>query len=220
MIKSVIFDMDGILIDSVPLWRKAKKEIFFELDFKISEEEHNKIMGYSINEAVSHLSEVYFFDNISKDKIIEKIENRVIELILSKGEVNLGIKEILDFCYKNFSQIGLASSSSYKVIDTVITKLNFKKYFKVICSAQDESFGKPHPAVYITALEKLGVGCQNCLVVEDSFNGVLAAKSAKIKCVAIPNEFSVGDKRFVIADYVANPLDFSYDIIEYIRKNI
>ncbi len=220
MIKTVIFDMDGILIDSVPLWRRAKREIFSELGFEIIEEEHNKTMGYTITETVSRWFELYLFENVSEREVIEKIENRIIELIEEEGKMISGIKEVVDFCYKNFVQIGLASSSSHKVIDTVLTKLNFKNYFQVVCSAQDESFGKPHPAVYITALEKLRVKYYDCLVIEDSFNGLLAAKAAKIKCIAIPNEFSIRDERFVIADYVANSLDFSSDIIKYIKKNV
>ena len=202
MIKKIIFDMDGILIDSVPLWRRAKKEVFDDLNFELTEKQQNETMGYSIEETVAHWFSLNSFDNVSQREVVEKIQSRVIELIKKEGKMILGIEDVLKFANNNFSQIGLASSSSYMVIDAILEKLNFKKYFQVVCSAQDEEFGKPHPAVYIAALRKLKIKYHECVVIEDSLQGVLSAKSAKIKCLAIPNKYCRNDNRLIIADYV------------------
>ncbi len=219
MIKVIIFDMDGVLIDSVPLWRQAEREVFAELGFFITKEQQSKTLGLAIREIVTYWSEFHDFSGISVNEIAGKIESRAIELINERGKMTEGIEEVLKYAYENFSNVGLASSSSYSVINAVLTKLNFKKYFSVVRSVQDEEFGKPHPAVYMSALKKLEVSPWECLVLEDSLQGVLSAKAARTKCLALPNKYLIGDNRFIIADYVlTESKKYSLDALDYIRN--
>ena len=221
MIKAIIFDMDGVLIDSVSLWRQAEREVFAEYGFFVTKKQQTETLGLSIREIVAYWSKFYNFSGASVNEIADRIEYRTIELINQKGKMIDGIEKVLKYAYKNFSNVGLASSSSYSVINAILTKLNFKKYFSVVRSVQDEKFGKPHPAVYISVIKKLGALPWECLVLEDSLHGVLAAKSARARCIALPNKYLRGDNRFIIADYVfTDPKRFSLDALEYIKKSL
>ena len=110
--------------------------------------------------------------------------------------------------------IGVASSSPPALIDTVIDKLGIRTYFQVLCSAMDEEFGKPHPAVYLTTAARLGVEPHECLVFEDSMTGVRAAKAAGMTTVAVPAAHQYEDGRFTEADLKLRSLnDFSWDMV-------
>ena len=104
----------------------------------------------------------------------------------------------LEFFQQQNVKIALASSSSYTLIEVVLNQLGIYEDFRVICSATEEEYGKPHPSVYLTTAKKLQVLREECLVLEDSLNGVLAAKAARMICIAIP-ESNDSDK-FAIAD--------------------
>ena len=97
--------------------------------------------------------------------------------------------------------MGLASSSTYRLIDCTLESLGLKDFFEVIHSAQEEALGKPHPAVYLSAAAKLGVAASGCLAIEHSLNGVIAAKAARMTVVAIPEAHQQSDPRFAVADH-------------------
>jgi len=103
-------------------------------------------------------------------------------------------------------KIALASSSAYSIIDTVLNRLGIKEVFEEIYSAAEEEYGKPHPGVYLTTAKKLQIKPQECLVLEDSLNGVIAAKAAQMKCVAIPELFPDYHPKYIIADLVMKSL--------------
>ena len=104
-------------------------------------------------------------------------------------------------------KVALASSSAYRVIRAVVERLGLADAFDLIYSAEEEEYGKPHPGVYLTTAHRLGVAPTRCLAVEDSLNGVLAAKAARMKCVAIPEAEARHDPRFAIADTVLDSLN-------------
>ena len=113
--------------------------------------------------------------------------------------------------------IAINSASDYSLIQVVIDKLELTKYITIIHSGQEEEYGKPHPGGYINTSIKLGVQPDECLVFEDSLNGVLSAKSARMKCVAIPEEHNKDNPKFSIADIKLSSLDqFNDDIFEEI----
>ena len=215
MIKAVIFDMDGLLIDSEPLWREACIKVFTKLNVPLTIKRAQETMGLRVDEVVEHWYALYPWGNLEKEKVVAEIVDAVINLIKSKGEMMEGVHEIIDLFESQHMPMAIASSSSVAIINTVLDKINVREKMKVIHSAEHEPYGKPHPGVYITTAEKLGFLPTECLAFEDSPNGVLSAKSAKMKCVAVPELSSKNDKRILIADLVLNSLlDFKLETIE------
>jgi len=207
MIKAVIFDMDGLLIDSEPVWREAEKEIFSLVGMTLTDEMCFETVGLRIDEVVRHWKNKFSWDNYSESEIEEKIIQKVIELIKEKCKVLPGVYEAIHFFKKKNIPLAIASASAVPIIETVVEKLNIKNEFNVIHSAQNEPFGKPHPVVYLSTAKLLGVDPVHCLVFEDSFNGVIAAKAARMKVVAVPEDIHYGEERFHAADWQLRTLE-------------
>lgn len=215
MIEAVIFDMDGLLIDSEPFWREAELQVFPEVGITITEEMWKETIGIRLNEVIDRYYAMFPWnlEKFSKREVENRISDHVIDLIYQKGVRMEGVGEILDFFQKKPVKMALASSSDFKIIDAILDKLELRSYFGVIHSAEAEPFGKPHPAVYISTSQKLNIAPLHCLAFEDSINGLLSAKSARMKCVAVPGDSLKNDKRLGIADVVLSSLaDFDEEI--------
>ncbi len=115
--------------------------------------------------------------------------------------------QILKFLSTKTTNIAIASSSEYSIIQEVVERLDIEKYFPIIHSAEEEQYGKPHPAVYLSACKKIGVIPEECITFEDSLNGVISAKSAKITCIAVPEDVNKGNPKFAIADIILDSLE-------------
>lgn len=200
MIKAVIYDMDGLIIDSEPLWQEAEIEIFRKVKLNLTAQDCIKTMGLRTDEVVDYWFRRFPWEGPSKSEISSAIMNRVIELIKEKGELMEGVESSLNFIKSRGVKMALASSSSYEIIDTVLNKFDLRDRFELRYSSHEEEFGKPHPAVYISTAKRLKVAPVECLAIEDSLNGVLAAKAAKMTCIAIPDETARQDMRYSIAD--------------------
>lgn len=202
MISAVIFDMDGIIIDSEPFWKEAETGIFNKLGVPLTPQMCETTTGMRLAD-VSKLWHTEFpwdLDKVPFEKVNNDIVGTLIELIKNKGIINKGIPELLEFLKSRNLPLALASSSDKKIIDAVLDKFGIRNYFKVIHSAEFEQYGKPHPAIYLTTAEKLGFNPVNCLAIEDSFNGVLAAVAARMKVAAIPDIYNFYNPKFNIAD--------------------
>lgn len=205
-IQAAIFDMDGLLIDSEPLWQDAEIEVFGTVGIPMTREIAMRTMGLRVDEVVEYWFHLHPWENKSKEQVANEIVEKLIEHVKKSGTPLPGAIDAINFFKNNNLPIAIASSSSMKIIDAVVDKLGIRDLINIFCSAEFELYGKPHPGVYLNACEKLGINPKNCVAFEDSINGVLSAKSAKIKCIAIPNKDAVGDKRFAIADYEAPTL--------------
>jgi HAD superfamily hydrolase (TIGR01509 family) len=214
MLQAIIFDMDGLLIDSEPIWREAEKEIFAEVGITLTDEMCFTTVGLRIDEVVNHWHAKFPWENPSQEIIKEKVIDKVIELILQKGEILPGVIQTIEYFYSKNYPLAIASASSMRIIDAVTEKLKIKKYFTIIHSAEFEEYGKPHPAVFISTAKKLNVLPQNCLVFEDSLNGVIAAKAARMKVIAVPEPIHFENLKFNIADLkLKSLLDFDSSTI-------
>jgi sugar-phosphatase len=196
----VIFDMDGLLIDSEPYWKMAEKEVFGKLGLSLTDDLLRNVMGFRLSEVVQH----WYHYQPWKEPNFEQTEKDVLDcvkhLIKQEADAMPGVYEILDYCKQNNLKIALASSSAMELIEVVIDKLNIREYFDVLWSAQYEDYGKPHPAIFLSVAQKLNISPKDCIVFEDAINGVLAAKAARMYCIAVPEEISFNDPRFAIAD--------------------
>jgi beta-phosphoglucomutase-like phosphatase (HAD superfamily) len=206
MIEAVIFDMDGLLIDSEPLWQEAEVEIYNKIGVPMTVEMAKTTMGMRLDEVVSHWHKRYPWESPSLETVADELTAMVIEMIRESGVAREGVYETIAICEAARLPMAIASSSTMTMIQAVITKLGIAKNIQVIRSAHDEDYGKPHPAVYISTAKDLGVHPNHCLVFEDSANGVLSAKAAKMQCIAVPEPEERSNKRFAIADAVLGSL--------------
>lgn len=185
-LNTVIFDMDGLLIDSEPLWGQAAEEILAQFKVKLTAEQYHLHTGLRTRE---FLTWWFAYFNISPTHL-DKAENDLIDLVMYKIGQNPrfmpGVPYIIDFFRERRFNIGLASSSPMRLIDFVENLGQMKGCFQVKTSAEFLSHGKPHPQVYLNCAEQLGASPLQCVAFEDSFNGMIAAKAARMKCVVVP----------------------------------
>ncbi|PUZ29503.1 hexitol phosphatase HxpB [Chitinophaga parva] len=200
MINTVIFDMDGLLIDSEPLWAEAMQEVFAKLGVNLTKEQYAQTTGLRTQEVVTYWHNHFKWESDSPDKVTNDILDTVTRKILEKGRPMEGMQYILDFFRQRPFKIGLASSSPMRLIDAVLDHFNIRSYFDAVTSAEFESNGKPHPAVYISCAKALGSDVLQCLAFEDSAAGMTAAKAARMKVVVVPDEHVRAQPRFGLAD--------------------
>lgn len=201
MIKAVIYDMDGVIIDSEPLWREALIHCFNKVGFDFSQDKCRVTQGMRLIEVVEYWYAHQPWQGTTLEEVEQDILNKVTELITEKGIAMDGVYESLELFKTKGYKIALASSSASSLINVVLDKLKIRDEFEVIKSAEFLKFGKPHPEVFINTAEDLDVSPINCLVIEDSFHGVLAAKAAVMQVIAVPEEKYYNDPRFSIAEH-------------------
>lgn len=199
--------MDGVLIDSEPLWKIAEVEAFAKVGLDLTHTDCEETVGLRIDEVVKMWHAKVGWTSKTLLEVENDIINTLIREIKHQGRELDGVLNALDKIQESGLKIGLATSSANRVIDAVLEKLGIANYFDVLHSAEHEEYGKPHPAVFMTAAKKLAINPIDCLVIEDSFNGVLAAKSARMKVVAIPEKTHQYDERLKISDKILPSLN-------------
>lgn len=199
-LNTVIFDMDGLLIDSEPLWFEAAQESFQKFNVCIEEEAYNTTTGLRTPEFLQHWFKIF---NINPKHLLETetdILDRVIQKINTKGKMMNGVEHAINIFAQSGFKIGLASSSPFSVIHAVLEKINLKNKFTAMASAENLAYGKPHPQVFLDCAHALNSEPSSCICVEDSFNGLIAAKAAKMKCIIVPHPSQYEMDRWNIAD--------------------
>ncbi len=212
-LNTVIFDMDGLLIDSEPLWKEAADELLLNYEKQLTAKQYSITTGLRTKEFLQHW---FTFFNIPADNIItdEKVlVDKVIRLVEQKGKAMPGLEHIFKcFTDRNY-KIGLASSSPIELIDVVTGILGIRPHLHTITSASHLPFGKPHPEVYLNCAEQLHSSPQTCLCFEDSFNGLIAVKAAKMKCVIVPEPHQYKDPKWAAADIKISTLNYFNELI-------
>jgi len=197
--EAVIFDMDGVLIDSEPLWKIAMEEAFHSVGCTITKADFQQTVGLRIDEVVRYWHATRGWKGLTCEQLEERIVQRMVVFIKETGASLLGVTETIHYLRRAGYKIGLGTSSYRVLIDTVLETLNLTDAFDFTHSAEDEDHGKPHPAVYLTVAEKLQVAPKKCLVIEDSFNGIIAGLAAQMTVVCIPEKTHHPDLRLGIA---------------------
>jgi HAD superfamily hydrolase (TIGR01509 family) len=201
-----IFDMDGLLIDSEILWHEAEIEILGDLGVPLSRDGCRSTKGMFVGEVTEYWHGHFPWAGPTPAEVAVTIVDRVIALLLAKGELKPGAEHAIDLCTERGLPLAVASSSQYRLIDTALEHFGLRHHFAIVHSAQDEPWGKPHPAVFLTAAAKLGAAPRRCLVWEDAPAGVLAAKAATMMCIAVPEHGEEGRPAFGLADLVLGSL--------------
>lgn len=204
--EAVIFDMDGVLIDSEPLWKIAMQEVFRSVGAEITKEDFQKTVGLRIDEVIAYWHKERPWSAHSPAEVEELIVQKMIALIKENGTPLSGVVETLSFLRDQGFKIGLATSSYKILITTVLETLQISGHFDEVHSAEDELCGKPHPAVYLTVAERLSVAPHRCLVIEDSLNGIISAKAARMRVVCIPEKTHRPEPKLILADHTFNDM--------------
>lgn len=192
MKRCVIFDMDGVIIDSEPIHFACEKEIFGLLGIDVSDEEHNSFVGSTDDIMWTRIANKHglSLENIPGIKQIKK----TLYLEYLKQKINIEpiphIPELIKRLHKNNFLLVLASSSPHEQINYILETIGIKQFFHSIISGDDVSEGKPNPEIFLQAAKSVGVDPGSCVVIEDSYNGIIAAKAANMKCIAYKNRNS------------------------------
>jgi HAD superfamily hydrolase (TIGR01509 family) len=200
MNRAAIFDMDGLLVDSEPLWWRAGVEALAGVGVQLDDSHLNETVGLRTDAAVAHWFSRFPWRGKSRRQIEDEVQLRVLQLIRATARPLPGVRRLLDYLAKQGLPLGLCSSSPYPVIDAVLDKLGLADAFHVVYSAEDEPFGKPHPGAYLTCASRIGVAAARCVAFEDSLPGARSAKAAQMKVVAVPNPASAVATSFEFCD--------------------
>jgi sugar-phosphatase len=198
---AVIFDMDGVLIDSEPLWKIAMENVFHAIGSVLTKQDFQKTVGLRLDEVITFWHQHEGWQNVSPKEVEDQIVGQMVQLIEKNASPLIGVLETLNFLKNQNIKIGLATSSYEILIQTVLRELKIAHYFDITHSAEHEEYGKPHPAVYLTVAQKLNVHPSRCLVIEDSLNGIISAKAAKMKVVCIPEKSNFPEPKLILADF-------------------
>ena len=210
---AVIFDMDGVIIDSEPLHRQVFRGMARELGLDASPEEHAAFTGRSPLVQWEHMARSRGMDldpaALARDQV-----RRYLDLVKEPGAAQPapGLLALLDFLAGRSVPLALASSNDREVVDTVPALLGVAHRFQVMVSGEDVAAPKPAPDIFLAAAAMLRLEPGACLVVEDAANGVAAAKAAAMTCVALRNPNS-GPQDLSAADSVVASLDRIMDIL-------
>jgi len=212
--RAAIFDMDGVLIDSEPLWRRAEKEVFGSVGIALTKEMCLGTMGLRLDEVVAYWYQRFPWTGKSLQQVEEEVLSAMHKLISEEGKALRGVHETLERLQGADLMLAIASSSPLSLIEAVVNTLGIRAFFQALCSADEDEFGKPHPAVYLRTADRLAVDPRECLVFEDSPLGVRSAKSAGMTVVAVPAAGQYDDPRFHEADFKVRSLpEFSFDMM-------
>lgn len=184
MIQTVIFDMDGVIVDTEPVHHFAYNEHFKQLNIEITPEMYASFTGNSTKNIFEKLKAHF---NLKEDvtTLVETKRNLFNDAFDHKEDLYLleGVEDLIKELHTNGIQLVLASSSAHVTINRIFTRFNLHQYFTHIVSGEDFPKSKPHPAIFQHAAFLSGTPIENCIVIEDSTNGILAAKAAGIYCI-------------------------------------
>jgi HAD superfamily hydrolase (TIGR01509 family) len=199
-LNTVIFDMDGLLIDSEPLWGEAADEVFKKYGVTLTPEQYVSSTGLRTKEFLQHWFGFFKLSLQDIDEAEKIILSFILQKVRLKGNVMPGVQHIINFFVERNFKIGLASSSPMELIDLVVDQLNIRNFLQATTSAEHLPYGKPHPQVYLNCAAELSSAPSSCICFEDSFNGMIAAKAAKMKCVVVPHHAQLKQERWGAAD--------------------
>jgi len=219
LVEAVVLDMDGLLIDTEPVWRAAQSAVFAGFGVALSESDLLDSTGQPIEELIpvwrrrpvagagpSPLTDPGLADpGLTDAEIADLIIDRVIAHVTAEGQPMPGVTAAIALFERCGLRLAIASSSPLRLIDAVCDRLGLTR-IEVRCSAMDEARGKPAPDVYLAAARRLGVAAASCLALEDSPAGIASARSAGMRCIAVPDPLLAADPRYREADLVLESL--------------
>ncbi|MDK9365339.1 MULTISPECIES: hexitol phosphatase HxpB [Lelliottia] len=200
-IVAAIFDMDGLLIDSEPLWDRAELDVMASIGVDISRRsELPDTLGLRIDMVVELWYAHQPWNGPSRQEVTDRIISRAISLVEENRPLLPGAREAIALCKAQGLKVGLASASPLHMLEKVLEMFDLRDSFDALASAEKLPYSKPHPQVYMDCAAKLGVDTLACVALEDSVNGMIASKAARMRSIVVPAEEGQHDPRFALAD--------------------
>ncbi|QYJ67761.1 HAD family hydrolase [Flavobacterium litorale] len=192
MIRCVIFDMDGVVVNTEPIGYKANKALYNDLGITVPDSVYATFVGNSDKNIVAKLKDLYDI-LLTHEQLLQKQYSYFYKLFDTSDEVKLlpNVKEFIQHLHANGFKLLLASSAPNRKIDKVFTRFGLHPYFDAKLSGEDFEFSKPNPAIFNAAVAKSGFTKEECVVIEDSTNGIKAAKAAGIYCIGYKSGLSI-----------------------------
>jgi len=218
MKKSVIFDMDGVVVNTEPVHYKSNQVFYKSLGITVADDVYASFTGNSDKNIIQKLKDIYNLD-VDNDVLLDQCRDYFCEAFNSDENLDLmpGVKDLIIDLYNNGMVLLLASSSSKMQIEMVFKRFGLHKYFTHIISGEDFEYSKPNPAIFLDAVEKSGFTADECIIIEDSTNGIKAATAVGVYCIGYKNdEHSLQDTS--LADEVISDFkQLSYERIRDIK---
>ena len=214
MIEAVVFDLDGVLLDSEEIWDRARAELARERGGRWHDRAQRDMMGMSSTEWSRYMADVIGLPE-PPEEINREVVRRLTELYREELPAIAGAREAVERLAARWP-LGLASSSNRELIDLALELLGVEHLFTATVSSEEVARGKPAPDVYLEAARRLGVDPTTAAAVEDSHNGILSAKAAGMRVIAIPNaHFPPDEDALAEADVVLDSLaELTVDAVE------
>lgn len=214
--QAVIFDMDGLLVDSEPLWWKIESGVLASHGKVYNADLQKGLIGMRMDEFWANMVRIYGIPESPKN-MIREVTHRMVELVPEEVHARPGAPELLAYLAAEGVPCAIASSSPLMIIDAVVAAQGWEHYFKARVSGDEVKQGKPAPDVYLEAARRIGCPPERCLALEDSKNGARAAVAAGMTCIAVP-DLSHGHHRDFegITPYVVDSL---HDVLELLKRN-
>lgn len=204
---AAVFDMDGLLVDSEPLWHRAEIAVFGRYGVELSAELCRTTKGMFVGEVARHWYARHPWEGPSAPEVADEIVEAMAVLLAEEAVLLPGVHHALGFCRSRVPLLAVASSSPHRLIDVVLRRFALRDRFDVVHSAEHERAGKPDPAVFLSTAALLGVAPERCVVFEDAPAGVASATAAGMRCVAVPEHHAGADRSdFALADVVLGSL--------------
>lgn len=215
MIKAIIWDMDGVIVDSEDHHHAGEIATFKHFGVDIPEEENKKFKGTPLREHFQSLKEKFNVETPLQD-LIEKQNEHIDDMYSDKVELFQNVKEVLVELKQKYSQ-ALATSSERKLVNIILKRFEIEEVFDEVTCGDEVRVGKPNPEIFLKTAEKLNISPEECIVIEDSLNGMKAGKVAGMKVIG-HKVWHNKDLDFSIADFVVTDLREVEKIVEELNK--
>jgi beta-phosphoglucomutase family hydrolase len=217
MLKAVIFDMDGVIIDSEPMHRKAYHDMFKEVNISVSEELYESFTGQSTLNICKRLCD-HFNLEVSPETLVALKRKHYKQFFETNSDLTLidGVEDLIKDYHKNGLKLVLGSSAAMSSIEQIFERFDLNQYFVAKLSGADLKESKPHPEIFIKAAEASGFTTEECMVIEDSTNGIKAANTAGIFCVGYDSFHSKNQDYSTANKVIKDFREIAFDKIKHL----
>ena len=218
MIKAVIFDMDGVVVNTEPIGYRANQELYKSLNIVVPDEVYGTFIGNSDKMIVQKLKDLYPL-SLTHQELLDENYKYYFNAFDSSEDLEMlpGVKDLIIDLYTNGMKLLLASSASNRKIEKVFTRFNLHQYFDYTISGEDFEESKPNPAIFNEAVAKSGFIKDECIIIEDSTNGIKAAKAAGVYCIGYNSGHTMGQNTSLADKVITDFSQVNYEIIKNLK---